>query len=94
MVIVLSDGTKSIRKGLLAKQIYDWFQLRSLSFDFKITGNAKRRRRRTQSVALVTAERGKRRCCSVKKAILGVWISEEVNINKNKYQLLPKTGAK
>ena len=94
MVIVLSDGTKSIRKGLLAKQIYDWFQLRSLSFDFKITGNAKRRRRRTQSVALVTAERGKRRCCSVKKAILGVWISEEVNINKNKYELFPKTGAK
>ena len=39
LVIVLLDGTKSIRKGLLAKQIYDWFQLRSLSFDFKITGN-------------------------------------------------------
>ena len=76
IMLVLSDGTKSIRKGVLAKQIYDWFQLGSLSFDFKITGNEKRRgrRHRTQSVALVTAERGKRRCCRVKRAILGVWI--------------------
>ena len=80
LVLFLSDGTKSIRKGLLAKQIYDWFQLGSLSFDFKITGNEKRRRRRrrTQSVALVTAERGKRRCCSAEKAILGVWIGKKV----------------
>ena len=75
---VLSDGNKSLRRGLLAKQIYDWFQLRSLSFDFKITGNEKRKRRRrrkTQSVALVTAER-KRRCCKASGAILGVWIGK------------------
>ena len=77
-LIFLSDGNKSLRRGLLAKQIYDWFHLRSLSFDFKITGNEKRRRRRrkTQTVVLVTAERGKRRCCSAGRAILGVWIGK------------------
>ena len=77
---VLSDGNKSLRWGLLVKQIYDWFHLRSLSFDFKITGNEKRKRRRrrrkTQSVALVTTERGKGRCCTAGRAILGVWIGK------------------
>ena len=71
--IILSEGPLSIRSGLLARPICDWNLLRSLSFDFKITKGGGRR---TRTVAVISAESRKHRCCSAKKAILGVWIGK------------------
>ena len=71
-LIFLSEGYKSIRRGLLARQIYDWLNLRYVSFDFKIR-SGKRRSRRSQTVAIITAER-RRNCCKERNPILGVWI--------------------
>ena len=74
-MVFLPGGPESIRKGLLAYQIYDWQSLRYLSFDFKIQSGKRRGRRRTQTVALISDER-KRYCCKESKAIFGVWIGE------------------
>ena len=71
-MVFLSEGSKSIRRGYLARQMYDWLNLRYVSFDFKIW-SGKRRSRRTQTVALISAER-RRKCCKERNAILGVWI--------------------
>ena len=71
----LSEGPKSIRKGLLARELHDWLNLRYMSFDFKIR-SGDRRRRRTRTVALISAE-SKRKCCKERNAILGVWIGEK-----------------
>ena len=92
---VLTDGPRSIRKGLLVRPIYDWLIVRSLSFDFKITGGSRRRRRgRTKTVAVISAE-SRRRCCSAKKATLGVWIGESVHFqNKQDHEILLQTGEK
>ena len=76
-LVFLSDGPRSIRKGLLVQPIYDWLIVRSLSFDFKITGGSRRGRRgRTKTVAVISAESRRRSCCSAKNATLGVWIGE------------------
>ena len=72
--MILSKGTLSIRTGLLARPIYDWYLLRSLSFDFKISKGGGRR---TRTVAVISDEARKRSCCNAKKAILGVWIGKE-----------------
>ena len=61
---------------MLARQMYDWLDLRYVSFDFKIR-SGQRRSRKTQTVVLISAER-RRKCCKERNAILGVWIGEKL----------------
>ena len=62
---------------MLARPIYDWFLLRSLSFDFKIT---KVRGRKSRTVAVISDEARKRNCCNARKAILAVLIGKIVDL--------------
>ena len=76
--VFLTEGSKSIRRGLLARQMYDWLDLRYVSFDFKIH-SGKRRSRRSQTVAIISAEK-RRKCCKERNAIFGVWIGEKLTL--------------